>query len=74
MRDLNPQKTSFQPFGQPQSEKDIQAVKESHVLKKTLQNTGWAQSIWRDWGTHRLKQPHACMYVFMLPNESRHFS
>ena len=26
-------------FGQPQSERDIQAVKESRVLEKTLQNT-----------------------------------
>ena len=40
-------------FGQPQSEKDIQAVKESHV-QKMLQNT---QSIWREWATHRLEQP-----------------
>ena len=43
-------------FCQPQSEKDIQAVKESRVLKKTLQNTEWAQSIWRGWATHRLEQ------------------
>ena len=43
-------------FGQPQSEKDIQTVKESHVLKKMLQNTEWAQSIWREWATHRLEQ------------------
>ena len=44
-------------FCQPQSEKDIQAVKESRVPKKTLQNTEWAQSIWREWATHRLEQP-----------------
>ena len=44
-------------FGQPQSEKDIKAVKESRVTKKTLQNIEWAQSIWRQWATHRLEQP-----------------
>ena len=44
-------------FGQLQSEKDIQAIKESCVPKKTLQNTEWAESIWREWATHRLEQP-----------------
>ena len=43
---------------QPQSEKDIQAVKESCVPKKMLQNTGlWTLSIWREWATHRLDHP-----------------
>ena len=44
-------------FAQPQSEMDIQAVKKSHILKKTLQNTEWAQGIWREWATYRLEQP-----------------
>ena len=42
-------------FGQPQSEKDIQTVKESSVPKTTLQNSEWAQSVWREWATHRLE-------------------
>ena len=47
-------------FGQSQSEKDIQAVKESRVPKKTLQNTEWAQRIWCEWATHRLLSAENC--------------
>ena len=37
---------------QSQSEKDIQAVK-SHAYRRRR----WAQSVWREGTTHRLKQP-----------------
>ena len=45
------------PFTSPQSEKDIQTVKESSVPNTMLQNSEWAQSIWREWATYRLEQP-----------------
>ena len=57
-------------FAQPQREKDIQAVKKSRVPKKTLQNTEWAQGIWREWATYRLEQPlSAENYWFRLDSD-----
>ena len=40
-------------FGQPQSEKDIQAVKK---VTRTEEDTEWAQGIVHEWATHRLEQ------------------
>ena len=57
-------------FCQPQSEKDIQAVR-SHAYRrhyKTL--SAWVQSVWREWTTHRLKQPMSAVPPFAKPLSS----
>ncbi len=48
---------SINRFGAPRSSADVEAVKKSHVPKKTQANTAWATNIWREWVAYRLKNP-----------------
>ena len=51
----NAQCGSSNRFGSPQSAGKVEAVKKSRIPKKTRANTVWAENIWREWATYRLK-------------------
>ena len=42
-------------FGAPQSAGKVEAVKKSRIPKKTQASTVWAENIWHEWATYRLK-------------------
>ena len=52
----------------PQSEKNVQAVR-SHAYRRRRYKTlsPWAQSIWREWATHRLEQLLSIVSPFAKP-------
>ena len=51
----NAQCGSSNRFGSPQSAGKVEAVKKSRIPKKTQANTVWAENIWHEWATYRLK-------------------
>ena len=52
--------------GSPKTSADVKCIRRAGVPCKTLQQTEWSVSIWRDWARHRLgvpKDPEETQYT-----------